>query len=143
MTPRSHEPVTAIPAGLEPGAERIGARRRCLVSGEVADKAALVRFVAAPDGRLVPDLAGRLPGRGLWVGAKRELVDRACRRGHFARAARTKALAMIEPGLSDRIEHLLARRCQRENGRSNDADHAGPKAKARDGTRAAPSHLVP
>ncbi|MDP6351918.1 MAG: RNA-binding protein [Alphaproteobacteria bacterium] len=102
--------MTRVPPGTAPGAEGGGPHRRCLVSGEVVDKAALVRFVTAPDGHLVPDVAGRLPGRGLWVGAQRELVDRACRRGHFARAARTREPAVIESGLSDRIEHLLARR---------------------------------
>ena len=46
------------------------ATRRCLVTGEVTDVARLVRFVTDPAGRLVADIEGDLPGRGMWVGAE-------------------------------------------------------------------------
>tara|TARA_R110000824_G_scaffold401795_1_gene616708 strand:+ start:46720 stop:47400 length:681 start_codon:yes stop_codon:yes gene_type:complete len=82
--------------------------RRCIVTGESGSKAALIRFVLDPEGRVVPDLAGRLPGRGLWVSASREAVARAVARGLFARAA--KASARADEGLADLVEHLLARR---------------------------------
>lgn len=87
-----------------------GAQRRCLVTGRVAEKAALVRFVTGPGGRLVADIGGDLPGRGMWVGAHRELVERACARGHFRKAARAKDL-MVEADLADRVESLIAGRC--------------------------------
>jgi len=45
--------------------------RRCIVTGEVQPKAGLIRFVAGPDGEVVPDLAEKLPGRGFWVVADR------------------------------------------------------------------------
>ena len=37
----------------------------------------LIRFVRGPDGQIVPDLARRLPGRGVWVDATRESVAAA------------------------------------------------------------------
>ena len=43
--------------------------RRDIVSGEVMPEHRLIRFVAAPDGTIVPDVAAKLPGRGLWVEA--------------------------------------------------------------------------
>ena len=85
------------------------ATRRCLVTGEVTDMARLVRFVTDPAGRLVADIEGDLPGRGMWVGARRALVDRACARDCFRKAAR-RAVA-VEPALSDRVESLMAARC--------------------------------
>ena len=43
------------------------ATRRCIVTGEVLPEGRLVRFVAAPDGQVVPDVEAKLPGRGMWV----------------------------------------------------------------------------
>ena len=89
-----------------PATER---ERKDLVSGQVLDEARLIRFVAAPDGLVAPDLGRKLPGRGLWVEATREAVDQAARKGLFARAA--KAPVKAPDGLSDLIERLLMRRC--------------------------------
>ena len=72
------------------------------------DEARLVRFVAGPDGGVVPDLARKLPGRGLWVAARREAVETAARKGLFARAA--KAPLKAGPGLADQVESLLRTR---------------------------------
>src|SRR5690606_31705262 len=83
--------------------------RRDLVSGEVMDESRLIRFVAAPDGGVAPDLAARLPGRGLWVEARRESVETAARKNLFARAARARLT--VPADLADQVERLLARRC--------------------------------
>jgi predicted RNA-binding protein YlxR (DUF448 family) len=82
--------------------------RRDLVSGEVMPEERLVRFAPGPDGQVVPDVARKLPGRGLWVEAKREAVDLAVRKGGFSRAAKAKLVA--SPDLSDQVEKLLKAR---------------------------------
>lgn len=82
--------------------------RTCIVSRRALPKHAMVRFVVAPDGRVVPDIAERLPGRGLWVRAEREAVVTACSRGHFAKAARRAV--NVAPGLADEVERQLAAR---------------------------------
>jgi predicted RNA-binding protein YlxR (DUF448 family) len=82
--------------------------RRDLVSGEVMDEPRLIRFVAGPDGVVTPDLAGKLPGRGMWVAANRTSIDTAAAKGGFSRAAKTKLSA--GPGLADLVERLLAAR---------------------------------
>ena len=61
------------------------AERRCLVTGRTLARAQLIRFVAGPDGTVVPDLGEKLPGRGLWVMADRDALSRADARA-FARA---------------------------------------------------------
>jgi predicted RNA-binding protein YlxR (DUF448 family) len=68
------------------------------------DEARLIRFVAGPEG-VVPDLARKLPGRGLWVAADRASVETAARKGLFSRAAKTKLAAA--PDLVDQVERLL------------------------------------
>jgi uncharacterized protein len=86
-----------------------GAReRRDIVSGEVMAEARLVRFVAGPDGQVTPDIARKLPGRGLWVAADRLSVDTAVKKGLFARAA--KATLAAPADVSDRVAALLHRR---------------------------------
>lgn len=82
--------------------------RKCIVSGEVGPKSGLIRFVAAPDGTVLPDLLGKLPGRGFWVSSTREALDRAAAKGLFSRAARAKVTPPAE--LADLIEGLLAKR---------------------------------
>lgn len=82
--------------------------RRDIVSGQVMDEAALVRFVAGPDGAVVPDLARKLPGRGMWVAADRASVAAAAKKGLFARSAKAKLSA--SPDLPDQVEALLRRR---------------------------------
>ena len=79
--------------------------RRDIVTGEVMDEARLVRFVAGPQGMVVPDLARKLPGRGIWVAATREAVETAGKKGLFARAAKAKLTAPTD--LADQVESLL------------------------------------
>ena len=84
-------------------------RRRCIVTGEVRDRARFLRFVVAPDGTIVPDIDERLPGRGLWLTPRRDIVERAVAKRAFSRAARRQVSVPSE--LADRLEMLLARRC--------------------------------
>jgi len=83
--------------------------RRDLVTHEVMDESRLIRFVAAPDGSVVPDLGRKLPGRGLWVAADRASVETAAKKNLFSRAAKTKLNAPTD--LAARVETLLFRRC--------------------------------
>ncbi len=60
--------------------------RSCIVTRKQGDRDSLIRFVAGPDGDVVPDLKQNLPGRGCWVTATQEYVDEAVRKNLFARA---------------------------------------------------------
>jgi uncharacterized protein len=86
-----------------------GPQRRCIASGAIGDRSRLLRFVVSPDGELVPDVASDLPGRGLWLTPRRDIVERAVATRRFGRAARRPV--SIPPGLADRVEVLLAQRC--------------------------------
>jgi predicted RNA-binding protein YlxR (DUF448 family) len=82
--------------------------RRCIATGETGPKAGLIRFVVGPEGQVVPDLAGKLPGRGIWVSANRAAIGKAASKGLFGRAA--KAPAKVPDDLPDLVEAALARR---------------------------------
>lgn len=88
--------------------------RRCIVTGEVQPKAGLIRFVLSPEGIVFPDLAGKLPGRGIWVTADRSAIEKAARRGLFARSAKQAASApediadIVEAGLAKRVVELIS-----------------------------------
>lgn len=94
---------------LSRGREGPPALRRCLVSGEVRPKNELLRFVVNPEGAVVPDPTGRLPGRGLWLSPHRDMLERACARNLFAKAAR-KSLRLPED-LAAQTERAYRRRC--------------------------------
>ncbi|TVR83828.1 MAG: RNA-binding protein [Rhodospirillales bacterium] len=96
-------------AKLGPVGVRAEPLRRCIAGGGVRPTAGMVRFVVDSDGLIVPDVDGRLPGRGFWLSADRELLKKACSRNLFARAAR--APVRTPPDLVERTERLLARRC--------------------------------
>ena len=85
---------------------RIGPDRLCIATRSVRPVDDLIRFVAGPDG-LVPDLKRRLPGRGVWVTARRQTVADAVRRGAFKRSL--KADVAVPADLADLVERLLVR----------------------------------
>ncbi|MBP9231959.1 MAG: RNA-binding protein [Phenylobacterium sp.] len=87
---------------------QVARERRDIVTGEVMAEDRLIRFVAGPGGVVVPDLARKLPGRGMWVAADRASVETAARKGLFSRSAKAKLVA--SPDLADQVDSLLRRR---------------------------------
>ena len=82
--------------------------RKCIVSGRVADRSRMIRFVVGPGDEIVPDIGAGLPGRGIWIGAERSLVEKAVAKGLFAKAARSKVA--VPADLGDTVSALIARR---------------------------------
>lgn len=91
-----------------PAADGDGPMRLCALNRTGRSRDDLLRFVTGPGGVLVPDPAGRLPGRGVWVTAERRAVEAAVQAKVFARSLK-RAIAV--PGdLADEAERLLVRR---------------------------------
>ena len=82
--------------------------RLCIVSQERRDPARLIRFVASPDGVVVPDVAAKLPGRGAWVTATPAMVDTALKKGRLAGALDAEAAETTV----EQLGGLLLKRCQ-------------------------------
>lgn len=83
--------------------------RTCILTGETLSKDRLIRFAVDPDGNVVPDVQGKLPGRGLWMRAEGDMIRAACAKGAFSRAARRNVVAPAN--LADQAEVMLRRRC--------------------------------
>ena len=79
--------------------------RMCIVTRESGSPEELIRFVASPDGLLVPDLKRQLPGRGCWVKAERAMVEKAVAKKLFNRALKRELV--VDPNLGAMIERLL------------------------------------
>ena len=90
-----------------------GPLRRCVVTRERDYRARMIRFVVSPDRVVTPDLLAKLPGRGIWLSARRDVLLTARSKGAFARAARGQVsvpadlLEVVHAGLSRRVVELL------------------------------------
>ena len=82
--------------------------RKCIATGESQPKAGLIRFCLGPDGQIVPDILGKLPGRGIYVSADRAVLDKAVKKNLFTRAARQPV--KVPEGLADLVETLVLQR---------------------------------
>jgi hypothetical protein len=86
---------------------RAGASRLCLATGETKPVEDMIRYVVAPDGAIVPDIARKLPGRGAWISANEAALNIAIEKKMFGRAFRGKGKAARD--LPQLVETLLLR----------------------------------
>jgi uncharacterized protein len=89
------------------GAAAAGTVRTCVATREARPIDQLIRFVIGPDQAVVPDLKRKLPGRGAWVTARRDVLATAVKRGAFARAFRADVKAAAD--LPETVERLMER----------------------------------
>lgn len=94
--------------GGKPGPDTEEAMRKCIASGEVRPKSEMIRFVVGPENTVVPDIAGKLPGRGIWVTADKTALEQAVAKKLFSRGA--KQQVTVPEDLVAQVERLLARR---------------------------------
>jgi predicted RNA-binding protein YlxR (DUF448 family) len=80
-------------------------QRLCVATRTVRPIADLIRFVVAPDGRALPDIKCKLPGRGVWVTATHDALEDAIKRKVFARGF--KRDVRFPPDLAAQTERLL------------------------------------
>ncbi|RVV97878.1 RNA-binding protein [Mesobaculum littorinae] len=87
--------------------------RKCIATGEVNPKRGLIRFVTGPDDAIYPDVAGKLPGRGIWVSAERSALELAVKKRLFSRGAKRQVtvpdtlIADVEAALLRRVTDRL------------------------------------
>jgi uncharacterized protein len=80
--------------------------RTCILTRAAGEPEGMIRFVAAPDMTVAPDLKRKLPGRGCWVTAERSCVDQAARKNLFRRALKAEVTAAADLGAT--VDRLLA-----------------------------------
>jgi predicted RNA-binding protein YlxR (DUF448 family) len=98
---------TAAEIELDRKPAAAGGERFCALTRTAKPVDELIRFVAGPNGEVVPDIKRKLPGRGIWITATRAAIDEAVKRRVFARGFRKE----IRPGddLGALTEQLLER----------------------------------
>lgn len=93
-----------------PNENRHSPIRKCILSGEHGDRAALIRLALGPDGSVAPDLFAKAPGRGAWIGVTGEELAKAQAKGKLAgllrRAFKTDKIELIDD-LAGRIDRGL------------------------------------
>jgi predicted RNA-binding protein YlxR (DUF448 family) len=89
-------------------ADERGPLRRCIVTRSELPPDDLIRFVADPSGLIVPDLARKLPGRGVWVTGERSAIETAIKGGAFAKSL--KRQVKVLPDLPEAIDALFVKR---------------------------------
>ena len=166
ISPESVSPELVSPelVGDDEPEPETGPLRRCIVTRERLPKQQMIRFVVGPDRQIVPDLAARLPGRGIWLSASRDVLelgdarddqrhkDKQCDRRErslgqrqleraFARAARGPVT--VPPDLSGVLQAALVRRIGECLGLSRRAGQAvAGYEKAREALRTGRYRLV-
>lgn len=85
-----------------------GSLRRCVATRRELAPDDLIRFVADPTGEIVPDVACKLPGRGVWVACERDAVQAAVKTNAFAKGLKRQVKAAED--LPERIDVLLETR---------------------------------
>jgi len=89
-----------------------GSERRCILTGASSAREGLVRLAISPDGLVLPDVAGKAPGRGAWVTPDRALLEVARAEGSLRKAlmrAFKGATLTIPDDLANRVEAALER----------------------------------
>ncbi|MFN3673878.1 MAG: RNA-binding protein [Bosea sp. (in: a-proteobacteria)] len=84
-----------------------GPERSCVVTRAAKPPEELIRFVAGPDGVVVPDLRRKLPGRGVWTSLSQRIVAEAIKRKAFERGLKAKVI--VPADLPEMIDRLMAR----------------------------------
>jgi len=102
------EPAVETDGGIGQLRRDDGGSRLCAATRQALSPDDLIRFVAGPDGTIVPDLSRRLPGRGVWVTADKATVAQAVKANVFARSLKRAVRADAE--LPERLDQLLERR---------------------------------
>ncbi|MBF0153545.1 MAG: DUF448 domain-containing protein [Magnetococcales bacterium] len=87
------------------------ASRTCLISRTIHPRTQLLRFVVDSQGRLVEDVAGRLPGRGIYIQPTRQNCAGLLKRQGLLKRLSTQPLVLPEVALlQDRVSLALTRR---------------------------------
>ncbi|MEH3035707.1 MAG: DUF448 domain-containing protein [Sphingomonas adhaesiva] len=86
--------------------------RSCILTRERAAPAALVRLALAPDGRVLPDVRAKAPGRGAWIGVARAELETAIAKGRL-RGQLARTLRDTDIIIPDDLPALIAAALER------------------------------
>src|SRR3954452_4554762 len=92
---------------IDAGPHRVAPERLCIATRAVKPVTEMIRFAVGPDGMVVPDVKGKLPGRGVWVTGSHTVLAAAMSRKAFGRSF--KRDVQVPRDLVATTERLLER----------------------------------
>ncbi len=98
--------------------------RTCILSRDTAPRDGLIRLVLAPDGRVLPDVRAKAPGRGAWIGVSAADLATAQSKGKL-RGALARAFKTGEITIPDDLPQLIGAALER-----NALDRLGLESRA-------------
>lgn len=101
-----------------------GPTRSCILTRDRAGQDQLIRLALAPDGRVLPDVRAKAPGRGAWIGVTQRELAAAFAKGRL-RGALSRAFRTGELVVPDDLPTLVAAALER-----NALDRLGLEARA-------------
>lgn len=78
-------------------------QRSCLGCGLKTDKGRLIRVVRTPEGLLVLDKTGKIPGRGAYICPRQECLKSATKKRALDRALNTK----MDESILERLQEAM------------------------------------
>lgn len=99
--------------------------RTCILGREHAARGELVRLALAPDGRVLPDVRAKAPGRGAWIGVNRAALEAAMGPKGKLRGALARAFKTSDFVVPDDLPTLIATALER-----NALDRLGLESRA-------------
>ncbi len=98
--------------------------RTCILSRDESPRDGLIRLVLAPDGRVLPDVRAKAPGRGAWIGVDSAALATAQQKGKL-RGALARAFKTGDIAIPDDLPQLIAAALER-----NALDRLGLEARS-------------
>lgn len=98
--------------------------RSCILTRDSGPRDGLVRLALAPDGVIHPDVRGKAPGRGAWIGVDRPALEAAIAKGKL-RGALSRAFKTSDITLPSDLPQKIADALERAT-----LDRLGLEAKA-------------
>ena len=85
-----------------------GPERRCVLSGRIGGRDALVRLALSPEGAVLPDALAKAPGRGAWIGVDETELSEAVANGKL-KAALSRAFKTGQLAVPDNLADLTGK----------------------------------
>ncbi len=83
-------------------------QRECLVTRETLAKSELLRFVTSPSGEVVYDVTGKLPARGMWIKADKDVLEKALKQNLLSKRSKSSVSKIVtKEEILEQLKHYI------------------------------------
>ena len=83
--------------------------RRCALTKQTKPESELIRYVANEAGDIFVDVNAKAPGRGVWISADKEILEKAIKSNSFANSLKRKCMPNLD--LIEQTKSALMQKC--------------------------------